>query len=118
MKDTCVICVVNLAMRNKHKKRYRSSGSDQLNSSKVLKVRGPSGGSIDGLDDTSVVVSELLNQEKCVLLDNEDKTMDQVFVGKPLETNSNVEIVSGTTLPQDTQYQSKLHPTNKQQIKT
>jgi len=105
-------------MRNKHKKRYRSSGSDQLNSSKVLKVRGPSGGSIDGLDDTSVVVSELLNQEKCVLLDNEDKTMDQVFVGKPLETNSNVEIVSGTTLPLDTQYQSKLHPTNKQQIKT
>jgi len=99
-------------MRNKHKKRYRSSGSDQLNSSKVLKVRGPSGGSTDGLDDTSGVVSELLNQTNSVLLDNEDKTMDQICVEKPLETNNNIEMASGTTLPQDTQDQSKLHPTS------
>ena len=57
----------------------------------------------DGSDDTSVVVSEHLNQTNSVVFDNEDKTMDQVFVEKPLETNNNIEMASGTTLPQDTQ---------------
>jgi len=65
------------------------------------------------VDDTSVVVSEILNQTNSVLSD-EDKTMDQVFVEKPLETNNNIEMASGTTLPQDTQDQRKLVSTNNQ----
>lgn len=70
-------------MRNRNKKRYRSSGSDTSNASKAYKVRGPSGGP----KDTSVIVSEVLNESNRVLFDADvtgENNLDQVFHTTPV----------------------------------
>lgn len=53
--------------KKKKKKRNRSSGSDSLNTSKVFKPRGPSESSESSGADTSVIVSEVLNETNSIL---------------------------------------------------
>lgn len=55
--------------KKNRKKRNRSSGSDNLNTSKVFKPRGPSESSESSGVDTSVVVSEVLNETNSILYD-------------------------------------------------
>ncbi|KAL4236494.1 hypothetical protein ACF0H5_004880 [Mactra antiquata] len=78
-----------MANKNK-KKRNRSSGSENLNTSKIFKPRGPSESSEGSGVENSVIVSEILNETNTVLYEsfNEESGSNVGETGTRTQSNN------------------------------